>query len=114
MPFRSKQTLEAWLEEFRTTREGGGLITVLIQDGDGGADTGLVVVPLRNSATEIVMQPASLDDPKWIVTIGAPRGAYDLSPAELQGMAAELGVAASLCQFLQEKSVDHDEALSVD
>ena len=114
MSFRSKKTLEAWLEEFRTTREGGMLITVLVQDGDDGADTGLVVVPLRNSDTEIFMQPAAVGDAKWTVTLGSAKRPSTLSPSELQGMAAELGVAASLCQFLQEKSVDHVEALSED
>ena len=51
MPFRSKETLEEWLDEFRTTREGGALISVLLQDGGDGEDTGLVVVQLRNEDT---------------------------------------------------------------
>ena len=110
MPFRSKETLEAWLDEFRTTREGGSLINVLVQDGDDGADTGLVIVPLRNESTEIYMQPASLGSPRWVVTLGQRAGSYELTSAELQGLAAELAVAASLCQFLQEKSVDHEES----
>ncbi|MHA7181304.1 hypothetical protein ACX80J_14455 [Arthrobacter sp. MDB2-24] len=32
-----------------------------------------------------------------------------LTAPELQGLAVELLVAASLCQFLQEKSIGHEE-----
>ena len=109
MPFRSKETLEAWLAEFRTTREGGNLITVVVQDGEGGADTGLVVVPLRDDWAEIHMQSTDIGAATWAVTIAPSRRSVDLTPEQLQGCAAELGVAASLCLFLQEKSVDHEE-----
>jgi hypothetical protein len=109
MSFRSSETLQGWLDEFRTTREGGGLINVLVQDGSDGADTGLVVVPLRNEDTEIYMQPTGVGESEWSVTLGARGGTYALSSSQLQGLAAELAVAASLCQFLQEKSIGHDE-----
>ncbi|MCS5715626.1 hypothetical protein NVV95_13825 [Herbiconiux sp. CPCC 205716] len=104
MPYRSKETLEHWLEEFRTTREGGALINVLVQDGGDGADTGLVVVPLRNEGTEIYMQPVAVGDANWTVTLGPRTSPRELSSLELQGLVAELAVAASLCQFLQDKS----------
>ncbi|MFJ6000879.1 hypothetical protein [Arthrobacter sp. NPDC092385] len=109
MPFRSKQTLEAWVEEFRTTREGGALITVLVQDGVDGADTGLVTVPLRDDGTEIYMQPVAVGDPAWSITIGMRNAETTLSAAQMHGLAAELLLAASLCQFLQEKSAGHLE-----
>jgi hypothetical protein len=110
MPFRSRQTLESWVQEFRDTREGGALITVLVQDGLDGADTGLVTVPLRDDGTEIFMQPVTVDDPRWSVTFGMRDSETTLTALELHGLAAELLVAASLCQFLQEKSVGHEEA----
>ena len=109
MPFRSKKTLEQWLDEFRTTREGGALINVLVQDGDEGADTGLVVVPLKNAALDIYMQPVTVGEEKWSVSFEPQVQPFDLSPAQLQGCAAELALAASLCQFLEEKSVGHKE-----
>lgn len=105
MPFRSKETLEEWLDEFRTTREGGALISVLLQDGGEGEDTGLVVVQLRNEDTEIYMQPRSLDDERWSISFGMRGETLELDAAQLHGLAAELEVAASLCQFLQEKSL---------
>ncbi|MHA7241207.1 hypothetical protein [Arthrobacter sp. TMS1-12-1] len=109
MPFRSKQTLETWLDEFRTTREGGALVSVLVQDGADGADTGLVIVPLRNDSMEIFMQPVAVGDPQWSIWFGTRDEGAELTAAELHGLAAELLVAASLCQFLQEKSIDHVE-----
>ncbi|MEG9248956.1 hypothetical protein V6S67_12780 [Arthrobacter sp. Soc17.1.1.1] len=109
MPFRSKKTLEAWVDEFRTTREGGALITVLVQDGEGGADTGLVTVPLRIGSTGIYMQPVSIGNARWSVSFDAREDEFELTPAELHGLAAELLAAASLCQFLQEKSVGYEE-----
>ncbi|MDQ0735677.1 hypothetical protein [Arthrobacter agilis] len=109
MPFRSKKTLEAWIDEFRTTIEGGALITVLVQDGTDGADTGLVTVPLRTGSTEIFMQPVSIGDARWSISFGARSDAFELTAAELHALAAELLVAASLCQFLQEKSVGYEE-----
>jgi hypothetical protein len=110
MPFRSKETLEAWLDEFRTTREGGQLINVLVQHGGDGADTGLVVVPLKNEGTEIYMQPLSVGDPHWTVTLGERTKPLELSSLDLQALVAELAVAAALCQFLQDKSAAHTEA----
>ncbi|WP_052273812.1 hypothetical protein [Arthrobacter sp. L77] len=109
MPFRSKQTLETWIDEFRTTREGGALISVVVQDGAGGADTGLVIVPLRNDTTEIYMQPVAVGDPRWSISFGARSEDTELAAAELHGLAAELLVAASLCQFLEERSIGHEE-----
>jgi hypothetical protein len=109
VPFRSRATLESWLEEFRTTREGGALIDVLVQDGDGGADTGLVIVPLKNVSTEIYMQPAAIGDDAWVIAFGGRAMAFELTPAQLHGYAAELAVAASLCQYLEERSLGHEE-----
>lgn len=110
MPFRSKETLDAWLDEFRATREGGLLINVVVQDGAEGADTGLVVVPLKNAAMDIYMQPLAVGDDQWAISFESHPNSFDLSPEQLHGFAAELALAASLCAFLKEKSLGHDEA----
>ncbi|WP_169582097.1 MULTISPECIES: hypothetical protein [Microbacterium] len=57
MPFRNKQTLEAWLDEF--VAMGYAMperIRVVQQDGEGGANTGLVVLNLENPPTVIAVQ----------------------------------------------------------
>lgn len=113
MPYRSKKTLESWLEEFRTTREGGLLVNVVIQDGAEGADTGLVVVPLKNAAMDIYMQPVTVGDEQWSISFETHPESFDLSPDQLHGFAAELALAASLCEFLKEKSIGHSETGSM-
>lgn len=109
MPFRSKSTLESWLEEFRSVRNDGDLIRVIIQDGADGADTGLVIVPLANVSTAIVMEPVSAGDSHWIIRFEARSDAFDLTAQNLHGLSAELAVAAALCDFFERKSIGHLE-----
>src|SRR5690348_3700482 len=68
VPFRSKATLETWLEEFHRSREAGDLIRVAVQDGSEGADTGLVIVPLHNADISLYMEPIEIGDERWRVT----------------------------------------------
>lgn len=109
MSFRSKQTLETWLEEFRSAREAGDLIRVTIQDGSDGSDTGLVIVPLKNSSVSIFMQPIRIGDAQWNVTLEPSDENTVLDSHQLHALASELAVAAELCAFLQARSVGHDE-----
>ncbi|WDG17006.1 hypothetical protein [Microbacterium sp. Clip185] len=109
MPFRSKATLETWLEEFHRSREAGDLIRVAVQDGSEGADTGLVIVPLHNADISLYMEPIEVGDSRWRVTIEPQAEMTVLTSFEMQRLAAELSVAAELCAFLEAKSVGHEE-----
>lgn len=110
MPFRSKGTLERWLEEFQTARGAGDLIRVIHQDGDDGADTGLVTVPLRDSTASIFMEPLEIGNPQWRITIEPQPDLTVMTSHEVNAFAMELLVAAELCAFLEARSVGHDEA----
>ena len=114
MPFRSKETLELWLEEFISNRGAGDLIKVVLQDGDEGADTGLVIVPLRDSSTSIFMEPVALGDPRWRVTIEPQLDTTVLTSHEVSAFAVELMVAAELCAYLEARSVGHVESNPLD
>ncbi|GMA31557.1 hypothetical protein [Litorihabitans aurantiacus] len=114
MPFRSKETLEHWLEEFTTARGAGASIKVIIQDGDDGADTGLIVVPLRDSTASIFMEPREIGAPEWRITLEPQPDLTVLSHHEVNAFAMEMLVAAELCAFLEAKSVGHVEADDVD
>jgi hypothetical protein len=107
MSFRTKETLERWLDEFRAGRNDSDHITVLLQDGGDGADTGLVYVPLTNAATDVYMQPVAIGDPQWTIGFGSRDNTFDLTPAQLRGLTTELSVAATLCEFLERKSAEH-------
>ena len=92
-----------------SSSSGDTSLTVVVQDGADGADTGLVIVPLKSDSTEIYMQPVAVGDSRWSISFGPRSEESQLTAAELHGLAAELLVAASLCDFLQEKSLDHEE-----
>ncbi|QMU97108.1 hypothetical protein FVO59_07610 [Microbacterium esteraromaticum] len=109
MTFRSKATLEAWLDEFRSAREAGDLIRVIIQDGSDGSDTGLVIVPVKNSSVSIFMQPISIGGEGWSVTLEPNDENTVLDSHQLHALASELAVAAELCSYLEARSVGHQE-----
>jgi hypothetical protein len=111
VPYRSKELLETWVREFQ--QEGhsiAGDLNVALQDGSSGADTGLVIVHLKNEFADIYMQPVGLDEPLWEATLTARGDDLTLSPHQLAGLAAEIVVAGNLCTFLQFKSLDWDRA----
>lgn len=110
MPYRSKETLERWLAEFREERGAGELVRVVVQDGSAGGDTGLIVVPLKSSTISIYMEPVEIGDAKWRITIEPDPHTTILSSHQLHGLSVELAVAAELCAFLEARSVGHDEA----
>jgi hypothetical protein len=109
MPFRSKETLERWLEEFTSARGAGDLIKVVVQDGTEGSDTGLVIVPLRDSTASIFMEPAGVGEPQWRITIEPQADLTVLTSHEVNAFAMELLVAAELCSYLEARSVGHVE-----
>lgn len=109
MPFRSKETLERWVDEFHEARGAGERIKVIVQDGTDGADTGLVIVPLENATVTIFMQPAEVGAASWRVTIEPQPDTTILNSHQLHAMAVELSVAAELCAYLEARSVGHEE-----
>ncbi|GMA33683.1 hypothetical protein [Litorihabitans aurantiacus] len=113
MPFRSKQTLDQWLEEFTPAHPVAETARVVIQDGPAGTDTGLVVVPLSNATTTVYMQPHEPGDPRWRVVIEPQPDETILSSSELHQLTAELRTAAELCAYLEAKSATHTEAIPV-
>ncbi|MET0989178.1 MAG: hypothetical protein ABWY54_00880 [Glaciihabitans sp.] len=107
MSFRTKELLEEWLDEFRSDRNDCDNVTVLMQDGGDGADTGLVYVPLTYAVTDVYMQPVAIGDPHWAIGFGSRSTSFDLKPDELRVLAEELAVASVLCEFLERKSAEH-------
>lgn len=110
VPFRSKELLQAWLDEFAASGvSGGGVAVVVDQEAVGGRDSGLVVYPLRNATTSVYMQPLAPGVAEWRVTIEEQPEATELSPEGLYDLCRELSSVADLCAFLQLKSVEHLE-----
>lgn len=107
----SRDALERWLAEFHQAREAGELIRVIVQDGEAGADTGLVIVPLKNATVSVFIEPVEVGDANWRITLEPQPEITVLSSHQLHALTAELAVAAELCSFLEAKSVGHDEPL---
>ena len=105
MPFRNMDTLESWLEEFRGLGYTViGSVGVIPQDGDGGANTGLVTFHFTNASTPTSIQPG-LDDPtRWVATMEPRDGSVVMDAPKLLELSGELAMLSALCAFLQAKS----------
>jgi hypothetical protein len=68
MPFRNLDTLESWLEDFRSLGYPDSVVRVMPQDGEDGSNTGLVGVHLENAPTVVYIQPESTESTRWVVT----------------------------------------------
>lgn len=110
MPFRTKELLEQWLDEFSSLgRALPGELEVLRHedlDVDGG-DTGLVVVRLKHTGPYAYLEPSAPGDPGWQITFAPRNDEVTLDVDRLLGLADELVAAAALCTFLEEKSRSH-------
>lgn len=111
MPFRSKDTLQAWLGEF-VAAGGGGSAYVADQEPVGGVDSGLVIFPLANATTSVYLAPMAVGVPDWRVTFEAQPEVTELSPDAVYDLCREISYAADLCAFLQRKSIEHMEQLA--
>lgn len=105
MPFRSMSTLESWLDEFRALGHAmSGQFKVIQQDGEQGADTGLVAISLSRASTVTYIQPDVDGSQAWLVTMEPREDTVTLDADSVRELAAELAVVSALCDFLQQKS----------
>jgi len=102
MPFRSRDALAAWLAEFGEV--GAVSVRVIEQDGSDGDNTGLVAARL-SSGLDVYIQPDARDSRRWVLTIEPREEATELSAAEVTRLASEFATVATLCAFLEEKSL---------
>lgn len=107
MPFRTRQTLEGWLEEFRLEGNDVEGVKVMEQDGEGGANTGLVGVRLANASTVTYIEPEAPYSAKWVVTMEPREDALVLDSTGVLALAEELTMVSALCRFLEAKSAAH-------
>lgn len=104
MPFRSGELLRTWVAEFESAHPPQNVtIRVIPQDGDEGADTGLVGVRLLNSPAEIYIEPPAVAEDEWIATFEPREEFVHLKTGQVVLMAEAVGELAAVCAFLQEK-----------
>jgi hypothetical protein len=105
MPFRNMTTLESWLDEFRSKGYPlVGSVRVMGQDGEDGANTGLVGVALTQADVAVYIQPETLESTRWLVTFEAREAQLDLDSAAVLRLSSELATVSALCAFLEGKS----------
>jgi hypothetical protein len=105
MPFRSLEVLQSWVAEFELIHAPrNGAVRVIPQDGDDGADTGLVAMRILNSPTEIYLEPPRSAGEEWTVTFEPREEPVRLKADDVRRIANELATLAELCAFLQQKS----------
>lgn len=110
MPFRSRSTLEHWVESFVSSRGAGHGARVLVQDGSDGRDTGLVVVALSHTTSTVYLEPAETGSLQWTITVEPQPEPQVLTSLQMHALAAECQVIAELCTFLETRSLSHVEA----
>lgn len=105
MPFRTMETLEAWLAEF------GALgypisdrLRVMPQEGPDGQDTGLIGLDLANAGTVTYLQPEPIGSTHWAITFEAREYEIKLDAGRALELSTELAMVSALCAFLQSKS----------
>ncbi len=103
--YRTIETLQSWVEEFVAQQGvGAGAIRVIPQDGDDGADTGLVAMRLLNSPTEIYLEPPHGSVDEWTITFEPREEPVTLGSSAVSAMATEIARLAALCAYLQQRS----------
>jgi hypothetical protein len=105
MPFRSRETLEAWVDEFRLLGYAiSETVKVIPQDGDLGGNTGLVGVRLLHAQTVTYIQPDAPGSTTWQVTFEPRETEVQLDASGALRLSTELAMVSALCAFLQTKS----------
>ena len=93
MPFRSIATLQSWVREFEQLNpEAPAAIRVIPQDGDEGADTGLVAMRVLNSPTEVYFEPPDPTQSEWTIVFEPREQPVQLTSSQVLVMAE--GVSA--------------------
>jgi hypothetical protein len=105
MPYRNRDTLEAWLADFEQQGYAvAGSLRVMPQDGSEGGDTGLIGVRLVSAHTEIYIEPETRDASRWVVTMEPRESAVVLDAAGLLQLSSELATLGALCGYLQTRA----------
>lgn len=108
MAFRNLETLESWLAEYRALGKPlADAARVMVQDGEGGANTGLVVFRLGHAPTGVFIQPVTQDASEWVATMEPREENVVLDAQGLLALSAELAAVSELCAFLEAKSLAH-------
>lgn len=102
MPFRTRETIQPWLDEFRQL---GFAVSDTLRVAELEGEDGVVILNLEHSPTNVFLHPNVQDgQARWVVTFEARDEAVEMDGAGLARLNAELGALSALVAFLQAKS----------
>lgn len=111
MPYRDRARVLSWIDDFnRNDRQRDTTITVLEQDGEPGADSGMIVVELRLAGTITLIHPVAEPKPTWLVTFEAREYDVDMDIEGVAQLLADVQTVHDLCVYLQQRT---DEAVAL-
>lgn len=105
--FHTLSTLRGWIDEFSEVHAPVvSEIKVLVQDGDSGADTGLVEIRMVNATTVTIIEPEFVGSNRWVTIFDARNEPLRLDCHAVMWLARELATVSELCAFLEKKASD--------
>ncbi len=106
MPFRTMTTLQEWVDDFRALGyDDAGILRVIPQDSEDGADAGLIAAQLKSVSTTFFVAPGpEVHSTEWAVTFEPREDAAPLPAGRVMALAGELATLSALCSFLQARS----------
>lgn len=99
------EDLEGWVAEFVDRYAPlASEVRVVVQDGEGGADTGLIEVRMRQAGTVTTVAPENDTSGRWVISFEAREEPLRLDADGVMKLSRELAVVSQLAGFLDARS----------
>ena len=103
--YHTLPTLQGWIDEFTDLHAPFvSEVVVLIQDGEDGADTGLVEIRMVNASTVTTIEPEFVGSNRWVTVFDARDEPLRLDAKTVMWLSRELATVSELCSFLERKA----------
>lgn len=103
--YHTLPTLQGWIDEFTDLHAPFvSEVVVLIQDGEDGADTGLVEIRMVNATTVTTIEPEFVGSNRWVTVFDARDEPLRLDAKTVMWLSRELATVSELCSFLERKA----------
>jgi len=109
VPRLTMDELTGWIDEFHSAEQVDTAVPQAVDTSwdETTVDTGLVVLRLETSGTEVYLRRKIGGSPEWTVTFEAREHAAEATSAQVTALAAEVSAVARLCSVLSERTAEH-------
>jgi hypothetical protein len=114
VPRLTMDELTGWVHEFHGSEATEGALPQAVDTSwdETMVDTGLIVLRLETSGTELYLRRKIGGSPEWTVTFEAREHAAEATADQVMSLAAEVSAVGRLCAFLSERTAEHARALA--